>query len=1076
MSPRPTSPGGSSDIMMHFSVTSNHPVADRQRSSAGPIRSVGPTSHSNLISTVKPEPAEDGSADSASDSGHSSGGSSFTGGRRAGNNASAQKGRRQRKPEWDKKYEQKRKIEGKRGHATNLLVHQKARCKERYSDSILALVETLRNVQPEDGRTNAMFNRQAVERIRSRVSGYEKKTWRVWLPDPVWNKFNLAKTTCCPDGMNVTVAEFAELLLDLAGRQEGGEDSPNGPDLSMLERKAVTDFNLRLQLSMAEYSMANTNIDLGSDSDTPSLSKLSPPLEAIQQQERAAFNDILSSLHDQQILSADVSELFPAFNSIISSPPHTIDELENILGDLGDSLLADLNVPVYHHQSPQQQPMMMQGYASSTSPLMAPQQFHMDQMRMAAPVMTSSSAAPVSISGMVTPAYTPSMGSSLTSPQLSQAPSTLPTAVASSAPSTPQPNLYFEDFSGDLPMASGSIVTFNFDPAAPYLAPLSIQPYNPDADQIAVGFNPIAWTPPTLPGQYATQESGHGRHHHSHRFHPYSHHPSFRDVDSAHPHHPFFHHNALHDHDVEEEKKKVVVKISAESIKVIKHVIHAVKGRKKKAHHEEENETEEVQKEEDDVVVPSVVEVKAEEEEKEKEVHEKVTAEVKEKPSVAVKPVHWATHYGPSDWSQRIKTQPPHAPVPEHQKHYKNWIEETKAIMEKMRHSDGEHHNHHHHLSQLTHLHRSQTLDGTSSHPHHHHHHDVIRSDSVDPSTTSTVTSPTTEESSGLPKRSNTLLGSLRSMLSSSPRPSTLRRSTTLPNESDETDTPTTEEPQSEQPQPKSGSPVAASVEDIAGTGSLDLSRDRGASPAPSTGSLEEYMNRSSMDDVSSGTSLQKLGRTGSISRLFGRARKTVAAFVAGVTSSSSSLASSASGSLNQLNVPVNNTAGGKRSPSPGARSATPTTPTTPTSATVSADQKDSKSLGVPGEVMTVLRMVRPFTAFGEFASTDSLENGKGKGKGVLDAETMRTRIIVIAGIVGEMVERKKLRREDVKSCMKYVVSTFKDNPVPKPTVDLLGRFTLVGLLDLNENAAGQDDEESHGEAWEVVEEVPLPV
>ncbi|RKO90323.1 hypothetical protein BDK51DRAFT_31582, partial [Blyttiomyces helicus] len=134
---------------------------------------------------------------------------------------------RSRKKEWDLAYERKRKLENKRGHGTNLVLEQKLRFPKRtalftHADAVDQLLDILSNAQTEAGG-NVAFTSEAFAQAKYRVSVSGKQPWRVWLPDGVWVKFQALKCACSPT--ETTHAEFAELLLQFAGYQAGGESS-----------------------------------------------------------------------------------------------------------------------------------------------------------------------------------------------------------------------------------------------------------------------------------------------------------------------------------------------------------------------------------------------------------------------------------------------------------------------------------------------------------------------------------------------------------------------------------------------------------------------------------------------------------------------------------------------------------------------------------------------------------------------------------------------------------------------------------------------------------------------------------
>ncbi|KAI8921983.1 hypothetical protein DFJ77DRAFT_6102 [Powellomyces hirtus] len=130
--------------------------------------------------------------------------------------------------QWDQAYERTRKTQKKRGHGTNLDPEQQARfppssATSTYANFIEGLLTVLRNLRDTMGYTE--FTRDAVNHAKNQVAGYKAKgpgrgPWRVWLPEHVWDMFQVFKaSTVCG---TVTQAEFVELLLNLNGREKEG--------------------------------------------------------------------------------------------------------------------------------------------------------------------------------------------------------------------------------------------------------------------------------------------------------------------------------------------------------------------------------------------------------------------------------------------------------------------------------------------------------------------------------------------------------------------------------------------------------------------------------------------------------------------------------------------------------------------------------------------------------------------------------------------------------------------------------------------------------------------------------------
>ncbi|KAJ3196603.1 hypothetical protein HK101_008395 [Irineochytrium annulatum] len=187
-----------------------------------------------------------------------------------------------RDPNWDKNYEEKRKKEGKRGHGINLLKGQQARFQGPYSEAVDRVIQSLIDAQPLDNESPYVmaFTSGALEKARSSLDGYDATGWRVWLKDPVWVRFNLVRDRCAPQG--ATVAEFIEMMLDLARHGPGGKPMPGGLDMSLLEQKNALKFNLRASLLIEELATATPSPILNGNSpsqipqSSPSNSSVSP--------------------------------------------------------------------------------------------------------------------------------------------------------------------------------------------------------------------------------------------------------------------------------------------------------------------------------------------------------------------------------------------------------------------------------------------------------------------------------------------------------------------------------------------------------------------------------------------------------------------------------------------------------------------------------------------------------------------------------------------------------------------------------------------------------------------------------
>ncbi|RKO91653.1 hypothetical protein BDK51DRAFT_37100 [Blyttiomyces helicus] len=150
---------------------------------------------------------------------------------------------RMRNPEWDEKYEKKRKarvpklksssrpppcvLNPQTRHGMNLLLFQKDRFPRKSNTGMVTHVGTLDGLLDLLAREhskfggNMVFTSAACEAALTRVARSTKEIWRVWLPQEVWIKFRTLKAACAPP--ETTHPEFAEMLLDLGGLEAGGK-------------------------------------------------------------------------------------------------------------------------------------------------------------------------------------------------------------------------------------------------------------------------------------------------------------------------------------------------------------------------------------------------------------------------------------------------------------------------------------------------------------------------------------------------------------------------------------------------------------------------------------------------------------------------------------------------------------------------------------------------------------------------------------------------------------------------------------------------------------------------------------
>ncbi|KAI9363924.1 hypothetical protein DFJ73DRAFT_810140 [Zopfochytrium polystomum] len=127
--------------------------------------------------------------------------------------------KRSRNKQWDAKYEEKRKMEKKRGLGVNLWRSQKDRFPLPYHQAVENLIWEFVSKQPEDLGKRAVFSSAAIQEVKStRTPQRHSGTWRVWLPASVKSNFDIIKLSCCPPNLTVTVPECVELLLNLTER------------------------------------------------------------------------------------------------------------------------------------------------------------------------------------------------------------------------------------------------------------------------------------------------------------------------------------------------------------------------------------------------------------------------------------------------------------------------------------------------------------------------------------------------------------------------------------------------------------------------------------------------------------------------------------------------------------------------------------------------------------------------------------------------------------------------------------------------------------------------------------------
>ncbi|KAJ3267645.1 hypothetical protein HK104_005731, partial [Borealophlyctis nickersoniae] len=129
---------------------------------------------------------------------------------------------------WDHNYEARRKEKGTRGHGANFRDKQRPRFPigdGSNSITYAGVVEHLLKVLEDEGGKQVVFTPEAVKAAQARVQSYDKKNWRIWIPNNVWSKFLDLKISCVPTTPNQQAQHhvFLELLLDLGGYDANGQ-------------------------------------------------------------------------------------------------------------------------------------------------------------------------------------------------------------------------------------------------------------------------------------------------------------------------------------------------------------------------------------------------------------------------------------------------------------------------------------------------------------------------------------------------------------------------------------------------------------------------------------------------------------------------------------------------------------------------------------------------------------------------------------------------------------------------------------------------------------------------------------
>ncbi|KAJ3204336.1 S-adenosyl-L-methionine-dependent tRNA 4-demethylwyosine synthase, partial [Dinochytrium kinnereticum] len=422
-----------------------------------------------------------------------------------------------RNPNWDRKYEEKRKAKGTRGHGTNFLKHQQERFSKPYPDSIDALINLLITLQPDQEGFDAVFTEEALAEARDGivVGGGPGKIWRVWIPVPIWTKFLTCRKRCAPAG--TTVAEFAEMLLNLGAREKGGKDKGvegARKELLVLRQNSV-DASLKVDCACATAEESLNKI-LAAGSKSPASSSKSSQNNASDPSPRFTSDEGTPAASQIDIIAFLNSVEMDVFNQM-SNPTYDTSFDAALFDPVAGFPPLDPSWTLLPGGNVFQPPTTF----SDISEL----------LQLNAVTQVTPPPALDTLQLLTSPPIVPTM------PATPIVPSTAATPLA---PVTPMPyNLQ----SGSVPTLMntttlsvnnspmGLYSTFDaFSPVVPiqYLAPV-IEPFTPALDPTLTGFTPLSWAPPTLPGHYGPQASAQqtqGR-----RFHPY--YDSFRDIRGA---------------------------------------------------------------------------------------------------------------------------------------------------------------------------------------------------------------------------------------------------------------------------------------------------------------------------------------------------------------------------------------------------------------------------------------------------------------------------------------------------------------------------------------------------------------
>ncbi|KAJ3109017.1 hypothetical protein HDU96_007353 [Phlyctochytrium bullatum] len=531
--------------------------------------------------------------------------------------ASAPTRKRIRDPQWDKRYEEKRKAEGKRGHGANLMKDQQQRCTKPFPQSIDALLQCLIDAQPTgtEAEQHVMtFSDTSLATARQRISTFDQKTWRVWLPDGIWKRFNILKVRCCPQG--TTVAEFVEMMLDFVGRTEELKDaSPINYNMNMLEKKMSLQLSIRAAITLS--NTADIVDDLWSDQKAPKLTPTPPvsspetaTLDSVIATSRGSTditnNDILAFIQsmEKEVIATMIQ---PAPNASLAFPDAGFADLPKTTSAFTTNALTNIDdIASLLGISSSTLSTGTQGFASSlgnhSSIGAVPGQF-LSVPPLVGSVSPSlvSADSPPSLNSM-SPAIDPisSPGSLHGGMGLGQASGmNTPNAFAMTGTSAPPPI----DIISHLP----SIITP--DPSIQH-----ITRFNPSEFPEFQDFQPMPWQPPSIPvpGQIAPSIGVFG----SQRYHPYG----LRNVTST----PMFF----------SPRSSVATAPYGEQVKAAAAAaaVDAVY----------------VKQDPDGCITEAFVGQPSEED---------------VPPGVSI--VHWASLYGPDDWANRVLEPPPFAVAPD---------------------------------------------------------------------------------------------------------------------------------------------------------------------------------------------------------------------------------------------------------------------------------------------------------------------------------------------------------------------------------------------------------------------------